>query len=226
MRQICVTLLLITTFSASGQDVERIVTTYPKSIDVKEVYFVLKSDKKIKQGDYFLFFKGELTTKDLKTKNIYEIVPGVKESGQFANNLKDGQWTYFKEPTSNRRLEEGKYSKGKKTGVWETFIEDGKVIKSFDSDNNKELPIIVKTIWKYPSTARKNQIEGLVRIKITYDSCVATGYQVLADIGYGCSNAVIESLKEKQILEKKYGVKSLKCDMKEEIVEVEFKLDK
>lgn len=129
--------LALITFSVYGQQLERVVTTYPKSKYVKEVYFVLKSDNEIKHGDYFLFFDGELTTKELKTKNIYEIVLGVKERGQFANNVKDGQWTYFKEPTSNRKLEEGKYSNGKKTGVWETFIENGKVIKHFDFDNNK-----------------------------------------------------------------------------------------
>ena len=224
MAQIAVTILILIAFSVSGQQLQRVVTTYPKSKDVKEVYFVLKSDEKIKQGDYFLFFDGALKEADLKTKNVSEIVLGIKERGQFANNLKDGHWTYFKEPTSNRKLEEGNFSNGKKTGVWETLIENGKVIKRFDFDNNKELPTTITTMWKYPSAARRNQIEGPVKIKVTFDSCIATGYEILADIGYGCGNAVVESLKEKQTLEKKYGVKSSKCDVKEEIIEVEFKL--
>lgn len=59
-------------------------------------------------------------------------------------------------------------------------------------------------MWKYPSGARKNQVEGPVKVKVTYDSCIATGYQILVDFGFGCGNAVIESLNEKQTLEKKY----------------------
>ena len=219
-----VAILTLITFSVYGQKVERIITKYPNSKNVKEVYYVLKSDKNVKHGDYFLFFDGEITTKDLKAKNTSEIVLGIKIKGRFTNNAKEGEWTYFKEPTSNAKLEEGIYTNGKKSGIWEKYIEEGKVIKQFDFDNNTELPEVVRVSLKYPSEARKNNIEGLVRVKITYDSCRAIDYQILNDIGYGCGKAVVEVLKEKQNLEQKYGVEKLKCERSEEIIETRFKL--
>jgi hypothetical protein len=81
--------------------------------------------------------------------------------------------------------------------------------------------------WKYPAQARKNGIEGPVKVKIRYDSCEPIDYQVIEDLGYGCGDAVIESLKEKRLLEQKYGIKikSGKCDKTDEIIVVQFRLD-
>lgn len=204
IRLIGTAIVALIAFSAYGQKVERVVTTYPNSNSIKEIYYVLKNNKSIKHGEYFLFFDGAIARKEIKFKDINEVEVGLKEKGRFMHNAKDGQWTYFKEPTSTSKLETGQYSKGVKSGVWETFVEDGKVIKRYDYDNNKDLPAIVKVMWKYPSAARRNLIEGIVKVKVTYDSCLANDYQIVSDIGYGCGDAVVDALKEKQKLESKY----------------------
>jgi len=226
MGQILVTILVLIAVSVSGQETERIVTTYPNSQDVKEVYHVLKSDKKIKHGDYFLFFKGELSKKDLKKENIYDMILGIKERGHFSNNLKDGQWTYFQEPTSSEKLESGVYSFDKKIGVWEKHIENGKVIKRFDFDLNKDLDSIVKFTFGYPTQARRNLIEGTVTIKISYVNCEPTDYEIIKDIGYGCGDSVIKALKEFKALQKKYGVVLQNCDKADETKDFKFVLNK
>jgi hypothetical protein len=233
MRQLGSILLIFSSFTLFGQQLKRVVTTYPKSDDVKEVYYVLASDKTIKHGDYYSFYKGELTKKELKDKDLINKEPlGFKEKGQYQNNVKAGTWTTFKSPRQsssvsiyNSKLEEGQYMNDKKTGIWTTYIEDGKVVKQFDFTNNQEVPAQVKVRWKYPAQARKNRIEGLVKVKIRYDNCEPIAYEIVEDLGYGCGDAVIESLKEKWILQNKYGIVSSKCDQIEEIIDVQFKLD-
>jgi hypothetical protein len=232
MRQIAFILIISNSFILFGQQLKRVVTIYAKSDDVKEVYYVFASDKTIKHGDYYSFYKGELTKKELKGRDLTTETLGFKETGHYQNNLKEGTWTLFKSPSQgssisiyNAKLEEGQYTNDKKTGIWTTYIEEGKVVKQFDFANNQELSAQVKVMWKYPAQARKNRIEGPVKVKIKYDNCEPIAYEIVEDLGYGCGDAVIESLKEKRTLEKKYGVASGECDKIEEIIDVEFKLD-
>jgi hypothetical protein len=231
-RQLLSILIIFSSSPLFGQQVKKIVTTYPKSDHVKELYYVLKANKTIKHGDYFSFYKGELTKKELKNKDLTIETIGFKEKGKYQNNLKHGTWVTYKSPRLNNsisvynsKLEEGQYTNDRKTGIWTTYLEDGKVVKQFDFDNNQEQPAQVKVRWKYPAQARKNRIEGPVRIKITYNNCEPIDYEIMADLGYGCGEAVIQSLKEKQLLEKKYGINSGKCDTTEETIDVQFRLD-
>jgi hypothetical protein len=232
MRLLVSIFIFFNSFALFGQQLKRVVTTYPKSDDVEEVYYVLASDKTIKHGDYYSFYKGELTKKELKSKDLNNEMLGFKAKGKYQNNLKQGTWTFFKSPRQsssisifNAKLEEGQYINDKKTGIWTTYIEDGKVVKQFDFVNNQELPAQVEVRWKYPAQAIKNRIEGFVKVKIQYGNCEPMTYEIVEDLGYGCGNAVIESLKEKRMLEKKYGIASSKCDKIEEIMDIEFKLD-
>jgi hypothetical protein len=207
---------------------------YPKSDDVKEVYYVLKANQAIKHGDYFSFYKGTLTKDELRKKDFStgEFI-GFKEVGHFDNNLKEGTWISYSgrekkgsQISYNRIYEEGKFVKDKKTGIWETQIENGKVTKRFDFDANQELEPIVKVNLRYPSQARKNLIEGTVTVKVDYENCEPIAYSIIKDIGYGCGDVVIEVLKEKSELEKKYGVKSNNCDKTEETLDFKFRLEK
>lgn len=232
MRSIWTILLILNSLDLLGQQVKQIVTTYPKSQYVKEVYHVLKSKKDIKHGDFYSFYQGELTIKELKKKNIKNDILGFKEKGQFVDNQKEGDWVSFKAPKRNSltsvynvKLEEGKYKQDKKAGIWKTYLEDGKVIKQFDFENSIELTPIIYSGRKYPVAARRSGIEGTVTIKVTYLNCEPIRYDIIKDIGYGCGNAAIESLKEKRQLEKKYGIASTKCGVNDEVLDYKFKLD-
>jgi hypothetical protein len=227
------TILIFISLDLLGQQVKQIITTYSKSEYVKEVYYVLKSNKGIKHGEYYSFYKGELARKELKTKNLRNDILGFKEKGQYENDLKEGDWIYFRPPRRNSstfvyndKIEEGRYTKDKKTGIWKTYIEDGKVTKLFDFGSNIELTPIVRTGWKYPAEARRNGVEGTVTIKVTYINCEPLTYEILKDIGYGCGNAAIESLNERRQLEKKYGVASTKCGTNDEVLDCRFELHK
>jgi len=207
---------------------------YPKSVDIKEVYYVLKSDQKIKHGDYFYFYKGTLTKDELRKKGFSkDQFIGFKEIGHFDNNLKEGSWIAYSRTEKkgnqisyNNIYELGKYVKGCKTGIWETHVENNKVTKRFDFDTNQELEPIVEVCPGYPSQAIKNMIEGSVTVKVDYDNCEPIVYRIINDIGYGCGDAVIEALKVKRELEKRYGVRSHNCDKREELLDFKFSLNK
>ncbi|MEO7987902.1 MAG: hypothetical protein ABI663_00070 [Chryseolinea sp.] len=124
MRQTGTIAFILISLNLFAQEVKRVVSTYPELKDVKEVYYVLKPDQNIKQGNYYSFFKGELKIDELKTKNLANDILGFKEKGQFKNNLKEGSWIYFKAPRQNsatsvynNKKEEGEYSNDEKIGV-------------------------------------------------------------------------------------------------------------
>jgi hypothetical protein len=74
----------------------KVVTTYPKTGAVKEIYYVIKKEQ-LKDGEYFLFYDGQLTKKDLKKINKDDF-SGLKEKGFFKNDLKDSLWAYYEPP--------------------------------------------------------------------------------------------------------------------------------
>lgn len=232
MKHLVSILFIFNSFALSGQQLKRVVTTYAESDNVKEVYYVLASDRDIKHGDYYSFYNGELKTTDLTGKDLTSETLGFKEKGKYQNNLKEGMWTVFETPTQssttsvyNSKLEEGQYINDKKVGIWTTYLETGKVIKQYNYTTNDELPAQVTVRWKYPAQARKNGVEGQVKVKIIYANCEPIAYEIVEDLGYGCGEAVIESLKEKRRLEQKYGVASNNCDKTEETLDINFKLN-
>ena len=222
--------LMLLPLEVFAQQLTRVVKTYPNSKDVSEVYNVLKDDPNVRHGDYYSFYEGELSTKELKTTDFLTGLLGFKEKGHYDHNLKTGDWIFFDSPRRNSsaaiynvKIEEGKYSKDEKIGVWKAYVEGGKVIKPFDHDKDLQLSPMVKVHWIYPSEARRNQIQGDVQVKVTYKDCEPVTFEILQDIGYGCAAAVIESIKERSRLEKQYGVPRTKCDMNE-VLTAKFRL--
>lgn len=214
-----------------GQDLKQIITTYPKTEFVNEVYFVQKNNKEIKHGDYYSFHKGYLTKKQLKDLDLKdEMTRGFNEKGQYKNNLKEGYWEIYGVPKKSKNsitywiATSGNYLNGNKVGIWNTYAESF-VTKRYDFDNNKELEPIITAGIAYPSEARKNRVEGIVTIKIQYKDCEPTAYEILKDLGYGCGDAAIKGLKEKFRLQKKYGVNTSNCDKTEETLDITFKLN-
>jgi hypothetical protein len=79
MRHLGSILIILSSFTLFGQQIKRVVTTYPKSHDVKKVYYVLRTDKTVKHGDYYSFYMGEFTTKELKDKGINDETLGLRK---------------------------------------------------------------------------------------------------------------------------------------------------
>ncbi|MEJ1240508.1 hypothetical protein WBG78_20360 [Chryseolinea sp. T2] len=101
-----------------GQELKRVVTTYPNKENVMEVYYVLKGDNAVKQGEYLSFYDHELTTdqlRKLKGMDLSKELLGFKEKGQYAMNKRTGKWITYDAPHKNKsftaynaRAEEGR----------------------------------------------------------------------------------------------------------------------
>ena len=99
--------LIAITLPAFGQETKQV----KKEVDGDlEIYFVLKSDKKIKHGPYekYLQYSNPMAKGNL-----------LIERGQYDNNLMTGTWIYCW--GENELTSKGNYDKGLKSGNWEYY---------------------------------------------------------------------------------------------------------
>src|ERR1700761_9417413 len=77
------------------------ITREDKDHGIKEKYYVLKSDKKIRDGKYEVYSL-------FGDKLLYE--------GYYKNNLPDSDWKYYS--FNGKIVCQGGYKNGRKTGTW------------------------------------------------------------------------------------------------------------
>jgi hypothetical protein len=222
---------LITSFSSDAQPLKQVITLFPHTNFIQEIYYVKPGQPEVKDGDYFSFYEGYLEKSNYKNEKIDEDrIKGIKTRGSYFNDLKDSIWTIYYPPSKEHPTElneietEGAYVNNRKAGIWYTFLEGGQVRKRFDADQQKELEPIVKARFIYPPKAKAHKVEGIVAVKVLYVHCIVKKYKIVKDIGYGCAKAVITSLKEEHRLRSKYGIIDVDCSKKDEIITTRFKL--
>ena len=220
MRNIITILTVIIPFLLIGQETKEIVVKFPKSKQVREQYYVLKTNKNIKQGEYIRFYKSSMQNKEKKF---------VHSKGNFENGKKNGMWEYFNNPSygiqgliSKREY----YLIGVKTGVWETYHyeKEGNVIEKFDYDNNTPLEPNISVPLHYPSSAKEKGIQGIVEIEYKQlDDCSIEVISIIKGIDPECDEEAIKSIRNLGILQKKYSVE--KCQEKVLKQTYNFKMD-
>ena len=194
------------------------VTNEDKSLGIKEKYYVLKSDKSIKEGAYaaYAIFGEQLVCE-----------------GFYKNNLKDSIWYYYN--FQGRLAEAGKYENGEKAGVWNAYDSKGKLQVQYDYTSRKlliynqsksdsthrEYYVIngsdtVKTFLgrppifldgearsmrqliagiRYPSAAKEHNVQGKVYIRFTIElNGKASNFRVKKSLGYGCDEEALKAV--------------------------------
>lgn len=211
MKILSLIVLVILPLSFFGQWTKKITK---KEKNRKEVYFVLKSDKTIRQGPYHMFGCGD---------QLYV-------EGYYKNGLKDSIWTEYGS--------HGKYIEGKRVGIWEFHYSNGEMEQKYDYTNdtllyywkndslpNKEYKIIIgpDTIkskldrpplyiggqvsiiqilvldnsFRYPKVPKKSRVPGQVAVAVTIDTHgVAINHRVIKSIGPIVDEAVLNYFKE------------------------------
>jgi TonB family protein len=182
----------------------------------KEVYYVTKSDKSIKHGNY-----QKLGNKDV-----------VLINGFYKNGLKDSIWTEYQWNGKNKKSI-GAYSADKKVGVWEFYDHKGELEQKYDYTKNelvyfkpeekdKEFSVIegadttktkldqpplyiggsalmFETVFQnlqYPLQAKRSNVSGKVYITFTIDSNGKTSnHRVTQGIGGGCDEEALRVVK-------------------------------
>lgn len=181
----------------------------------KEIYYVLKSDKKTLHGSYKKF--------DQNNK--------IELNGFYKNGTKDSIWTEY----AMFGKKTGKYMSDKKVGLWEFYDNKGKLEQSIDFSTNKAVYFNIKdeekeTKYKvisdsgatmvkldqpplhldgsfaifstlgmnihYPVLAQENAVSGRVEITFTIDSVGKTSnYRITKRIGSGCDEESLRVVK-------------------------------
>jgi TonB family protein len=213
-----ITLSLIGFIIMSGSVFSQTTRQTNETPDTKEIYYVLKSDKNIKEGSYRQY-------RHFGNKLICE--------GFYKNDQRDSLWVFYS--YSNHVSERGAYKEGKKTGVWDVYNSDGEQEIKYDYTNGKLLffkkdpkidtikasvingtdtikmslnraPIyldgtegmfkVVTTNQNYPVKAKEANVQGKVTITFTIDSLGKTSnYKVRKGIGSGCDEEALRVVK-------------------------------
>ncbi len=113
----CCCIVLLLPVVLNGQTLEKIV-----SKPTNEVYYVLQADPTIRQGPY------------QKMGKSYDVLI----NGYYKSGLKDSLWTFYT-GTGRQASTQGRYSKDKRVGVWETFGYNGTLEQQYDYSNKKLL---------------------------------------------------------------------------------------
>lgn len=210
-----VLLSLFISCSLVAQKTKKVIAK-DKINDSKEIYYVLKSDKTVKQGKY----------------SKYNSLNNLILKGEYSNNYKSGLWAIYSNDGILKM--KGAYEKERKTGVWEYFNEKNKVIQKFDFSNNQltyfekfefeeeDFAIVSKTNTanaslerpplylggqigilkgvynniRYPTVARENGIEGTVNIKFTVNKDGSlSDFEILKNVGGGCGEEALRMAK-------------------------------
>jgi hypothetical protein len=221
MKTLLILIISFSTLLTLGQETKEVKVKFPKSKQVMESYFVLKSNPDIKNGKYTRFYK---TSKNTKAKVF------IKEKGTYQNGQKNGKWTYYRHPSQNQQgeiISVEFYNNGNKTGIWETHkYENGDhIIQKFNYDQETEIDTEIFIELKYPPMASELGIEGdvIVKYKIKPD-CTFENIEIIKSLNTDCDNEVIRRFNRLSELQRKYGNKN--CEEKEMITTVKFSLMK
>ncbi len=211
MKLLALLLLIVPTF-LYAQELKKI-TKNDKSAGTEEIFFVLKSDNKIRHGSYQKLISNE-----------------VRVSGYFKNGKEDSLWIEYS--WRGKVTSKGYYTNGSRTGVWEFYENDGKLNQKFDYDKREVLynepsktkntdfkllkdtlpadkvsgPVyiggdyemfmpIVKNI-QYPQFERDNDIQGKVIVSFVIDANGNTNsHKVLTSISKGLDDEALRVVK-------------------------------
>lgn len=209
-------LLVILPFVLFGQKTIKVTEVY-KNHGFKEVYYVLKSDKSVRHGNY----------KQLGYKNAVLI------DGYYKNGVKDSIWKEYRWGGKIKKSV-GNYSSDTKVGIWEFYDSKEELEQKYDftkneliyfkidkKDKDKEFRVIngsdttksqlsrpplfiggsvglsesINTI-QYPQEAIENEISGKVFITFTIDSNGKTSnHRITQGIGSGCDEEALRVVK-------------------------------
>ena len=145
MRFLILLLLTAFTIQTQAQEVKMVIEDH-ENPPYREIYHVLKSNKKIRQGKYIMkvsniTFETGYYKNNLKDSIWIEFFPGTKEIntiGKYQNDKRTGLWKEY--AVSNEKVylsEVGNYSEGKRTGAWQTLAPWGDTVRTLDYSSNQ-----------------------------------------------------------------------------------------
>jgi len=207
--------------SSFNQETREVVKKVRGSGNISEVYHVLKSDKRIKNGEYKKF--SNLTNAEYRKIKKGELSPHrfIIIQGQYDHGRKTGKWV--EKFNTGKLKESGEYKDGEKSGIWLRAREGGEVIERYDHDNHMNLEPIIGIHPKYPISEKKNNVQGSVIAEYTINgNCSVSDIEIIKSLTHEFDQAVIRALERFGKLNEKYGIA---CENNRETFEAKFVLE-
>ena len=212
------TIIILSAFFPLVGFAQETVKKTSRSDGNKEVYYVLKSDKNIKQGSYQKFNSfdnliAEGNYKDGLKDSLwteYWAAPVLKSKGNYLGSERTGIWEFY-----NRKGElEQRYDFTKKQIVFDQTIEPNKekkykVVKGIDTiettlqqpplyiGGRTKMQNVMTKGMNIPKEAIMNHISGEVQVSFIIDqNGIAGNYKVVRGIGFGCDEEALRMAKQ------------------------------
>ena len=185
-----------------GQNTKLVVKYFSNSKQIMEEYHVLNNDENIKQGEYIRYYR--ISDKDFtRNKEKY-----IFKRGFYYNNQLDSTWIYYHYNASYYWIDrEENYNKGRKVGIWKTYLEYGSVIKRLDYNLNKEIEPEFRIYTHYPAIASEMQIQGVVKVRVVYNNdCTIGGISVVQSSAPNLDSDAINCVSNFEKLRLKYSL--------------------
>ncbi|MBK0404615.1 energy transducer TonB [Adhaeribacter sp. BT258] len=145
MRSFLLLLMSTLALEVQAQEVKMVIKDH-ESPPYREIYHVLKSNKKIREGKYIMkvsniTFETGYYKNNQKDSTWIEFFPGTKEIntiGKYKNDRRTGSWKEYAVTNEKAYLSEvGNYSEGKRTGKWHTLAPWGDTVRTLDYNVNQ-----------------------------------------------------------------------------------------
>jgi TonB family protein len=208
--------LTLFSLDSFSQERELVTLTFPESKQLSESFYVLKSDSKIKHGEYVSYFRisddvfKQVQNGQMKLENY------IKVKGNYDYGKKSGDWIEYSSPSVLKF--HGKYLANKKVGIWLTYKEHGQVEERYDYDRDLKLQPIIHLNTLYPPMAREKGIEGTVMVSYKINSnCTVSNIQLDKRLEADCDSVAIRSIRRFGELLEEYGVVCTDSIVKQDI---------
>lgn len=145
MKLISLITLSLLVFNSQAQETKKITKKH-KAPTYTEEYYVLKSDKSIRNGEYTKTdYSGKVVAhgyykdneKDSSWSYSFWNTNIISSEGKYKNDKKSGIWIeYYRTSKSKKVKAKGKYEAGRKVGVWEYYSPKSELIQKYNHTNN------------------------------------------------------------------------------------------
>ena len=223
IKMFSIILVFLTSFCVYTQDVKLkfISNKFYETKQTSEEYYVLKSNRQIKNGLYKSYFKLTEFDIDQIKKGYLSQEDFIKEIGYYENNKKEGEWIKYKAPKLIKT--KGSFHNDKKIGVWYFSYEEGQVIEYFNFDNNNQDSLLINVNMVYPDIAVDSELQGVVIVNFKIDNnCSISNINILKSLSQECDEVSIDSVKKYGYFLSKY---SKKCEERIKELKISFNLE-
>ena len=223
LRFFTITLFVLSHFCMAAQETTHYSQVFTRSNQVCYSYYVLKSNKNVKHGEYVSYFRVPGQHYRSIRNNPDSVAHYVWQRGVYVNGKKHGEWVEYRSPGVLQST--GAYDKGKKTGLWLQSRENGEVLEKYDYTTRQRQTPDIRIPVHYPPKARKAGIQGTVKIEYRLQAdCSVTETRVIQSVSADCDREAMKNLLKLYGYLKKYGPAN-GCEAKMDTFVVKFNLE-